>query len=340
MVIDIPSPDAAPVPAASSFDYATLDDSTRVVVEAARDQIRLLEKRTLETWIAMGQQLLVIEAALRGKFEHWLAAEWDYHRATAYRLMHMVRVFGDRVANCDIGVSTLYELAAEHVPEHVRDAVLAESKVRHVTLAEVKARVTKMRATTDTHKPKPTIAQYRARHKAYDALRDDLDGISFRLAWLNTHGGLGAMAQHWGPSLRKPIEWHISKLIKELTTVRKAFVNAPYVDPVDQAYLSAELRASLREADTRAAARARANERENRKKAREHASAQAKAARAQRRAEAAVKATVKTAVKEAIKREQALCREAVKQAIKQERAKVRAAKQKRASNASRGDVVS
>jgi hypothetical protein len=267
---------------AVTFNYSSLDEDTRVLVEDAREKINLMHRRGVESAIEIGRQLIAVKAALpHGSFGLWIEAEFGWSAETAQRFMRVAEQFQNRQID-GFQPSALYALASGNVSDDIREEFIARAEAgERVTFTEVMERLNKLRAKTHKTKQEPTIAQYRARKKAYWALLDDLSGIRWRLTWLNKHGGLGEMAKRWGPSLRKLVASHIDELIEQLTTIRDELANAPCADVADQAYLSAELRASLREVDAR--------ERKKERLAREQARAEEKRAKQEAASTAASK---------------------------------------------------
>ena len=124
------------------FDYTALAPDVRTRVETATRRLHELERRTSESIIEMGQQLMQVKVDLgHGHFLPWLEREFGWSDRTARRLMDVAREFGDKsdtVSN--LSAKVLYTLAAPSTPEDVRAEFtgLAETgqPVRHSDVRE------------------------------------------------------------------------------------------------------------------------------------------------------------------------------------------------------------
>ena len=95
------------------FDYHSLDEQTRLLVQQKTDETHGLLKRTTEGIIAIGNNLLAVQKLLpEMKFSAWLRAEFDLSRRSAYNFMKVATRFGGSCATvAQLPAQVLYELA-------------------------------------------------------------------------------------------------------------------------------------------------------------------------------------------------------------------------------------
>lgn len=127
----------------AGFDYEHLAPEVRTDVQESTRRIHELERRTSESIIEIGQQLIRVKQRLpHGEFLPWLASEFGWGQATAYNFIRVAEVFGDaKVTNfVSFQPSALYALASNNVPEEVREgfqqAADAGEKVTHAKVQE------------------------------------------------------------------------------------------------------------------------------------------------------------------------------------------------------------
>ncbi|MEM9002171.1 MAG: DUF3102 domain-containing protein [Cyanobacteria bacterium P01_F01_bin.86] len=110
------------------FDYDSLDQAHRLIVQQHTGEIRKRLRRSAQDVWEIGQRLADVRSRLKyGQFLAWLKAEFGWSQRTAYNFINVYETFGDRFANLakvDIATSVLYQLAAPSVPEELRTQVL------------------------------------------------------------------------------------------------------------------------------------------------------------------------------------------------------------------------
>lgn len=96
------------------FDYSTLDEHTRLLVQQKTDETHGLLKRTAESIIAIGDNLLAVQKLLpEMKFSAWLRTEFDLSRQSAYNFMRVATRFGGSCKTVlQLPAKVLYELAS------------------------------------------------------------------------------------------------------------------------------------------------------------------------------------------------------------------------------------
>jgi hypothetical protein len=124
------------------FDYDSLDQDNRLVIQQHTSEIRKRLCRSAQDVWEIGQRLADVRTRLKhGKFLDWLKTEFGWSQRTAYNFINVYETFGDRfakLATVDIATSVLYELAAPSVPEELRtqvlDAAEAGKKITHKSI--------------------------------------------------------------------------------------------------------------------------------------------------------------------------------------------------------------
>lgn len=115
----------------SGFDYNSLENETRVIVEQRTHEIKILVRNSAQHIIDIGQKLADVRKLLshnkQGGFEKWLKAEFGWSWRTAYNYIKVWESFGNlaNFARLDIAPSALYLLAAPSTPEAARTRALA-----------------------------------------------------------------------------------------------------------------------------------------------------------------------------------------------------------------------
>lgn len=135
--------------AQSSFDYEHLAPEVRTDVQESTRRIHELERRTSESIIEIGQQLIRVKQRLpHGEFLPWLDAEFGWTERTARRFMAVADVFHKSDNLSAFQPSALYALASNNVPQEVRDDFAAVAEAGHpVTHAAVKEAIAERKAT-------------------------------------------------------------------------------------------------------------------------------------------------------------------------------------------------
>src|SRR5262245_41959690 len=77
------------------FDYTPLEAEVAEKAQSAAERIRQTVKRTIESIIEVGKELLSVKEALpHGKFIPWLKLEFGWTERTAQNFMNVAEVFG------------------------------------------------------------------------------------------------------------------------------------------------------------------------------------------------------------------------------------------------------
>jgi hypothetical protein len=106
------------------FDYAGLEARVAKEVLSAAGRIRAGVKRTLESIIEVGDDLLAVKGKLpHGQFGKWLKAEFGWGERTAENFMSVAGRFGPKaemIADLSIAPTAAYLLAAPSAPDAAR----------------------------------------------------------------------------------------------------------------------------------------------------------------------------------------------------------------------------
>lgn len=116
----------------NSFDYESLDEEQRFIIQQRTGEIRDRLRRSAQDIWEIGQKLADVRSRLRhGQFDVWLKAEFGWSRRTAYNFISVYETFAERanLSQVDIATSALYLLAAPSTSQKVRDEFLQKAKV-------------------------------------------------------------------------------------------------------------------------------------------------------------------------------------------------------------------
>lgn len=118
------------LPQQTMFDYAALDNETRIIVQQRTTEIKSLMRRAAQDIIDIGQKLIEVKARLGyGQFGPWLKAEFEWSERTARSFMQVATQFKSaNFADLRIAPSALYLLSAPSTPESARDEALARAE--------------------------------------------------------------------------------------------------------------------------------------------------------------------------------------------------------------------
>ena len=108
---------------AAGFDYSALPEGEEV--RATAERIKDRRYRIADGMIAIGRELISVKKILkRGQFQKWIAAEFDWSKATARNFMHVATNLGDKSTTIVLLPPTaLYILAAPSFPDEARQEV-------------------------------------------------------------------------------------------------------------------------------------------------------------------------------------------------------------------------
>ena len=133
----------------SLFNYDSLQQGTRGVVEQRTLEIKELVKRTAHGVIEIGRKLIEVKGLLgHGNFGEWLSAEFDWSHTTATRLMNVAREFTtENLHGANFEVKALYLLAAPSTPKSAKeDALIHAEAGEEITFAVAKSIVDRYKA--------------------------------------------------------------------------------------------------------------------------------------------------------------------------------------------------
>src|ERR1051326_6685695 len=106
------------------FDYSPLEKKVAEKVQSAAERIRQSMKRTIESIIEVGNDLIAAKEALpHGRFGHWLRAEFAWTERTAQNFIAVAERFGPKsemISDLKIEPTAAYLLAAPSAPDQAR----------------------------------------------------------------------------------------------------------------------------------------------------------------------------------------------------------------------------
>lgn len=140
-----------------SFDYASLDLETRVLVRQCTSEIKERMRRTAQDIIEIGQKLIDVKQHLgHGKFGLWLRLEFEWTDRTARQFMRVAEAFkSENFSDLDFAPSALYLLAAPSTPDEVRREALERAyQGESITHAKVKRLVAGRKVKRNSKKSK------------------------------------------------------------------------------------------------------------------------------------------------------------------------------------------
>lgn len=126
------------------FDYDNLTHGTKTLVEQKTSEIRSRMGKAATSIIEIGEKLVEVKKALpHGMFLPWLAAEFQWNRITANKMMQVARTFKCTPdVHLPIGTAALYLLASDATPKEVKERFIYQAEQGEpVTQAEVKKAV-------------------------------------------------------------------------------------------------------------------------------------------------------------------------------------------------------
>ena len=102
------------------FDYAALDEQSRMEVRDAAARIKVRMSRTAADIIEIGQDLIAVKEALpHGAFSRWIESEFGMGEQTARNLMQCAQRFGKTPTVGVLPPAVLYALSAPSTPDEV-----------------------------------------------------------------------------------------------------------------------------------------------------------------------------------------------------------------------------
>ena len=140
-----------------SFDYASLDLETRVMVRQRTSEIKERMRRTAQDIIEIGQKLIDVKEHLgHGKFGLWLRLEFEWTDRTARQFMRVAEAFkSENFSDLNFAPSALYLLAAPSTPDDVRREALERAyQGESITHAKVKRLVAHAKVKRNAKKSK------------------------------------------------------------------------------------------------------------------------------------------------------------------------------------------
>lgn len=135
------------------FDYESLTPEVRTDVRESARRIHELERRTSESIIEIGNELIRVKSRLRGtgrNFGDWIELEFGWSWDTANNFMKVAQRFADFPKISEFQPSALYALASNNVPDEIREGFVEVAEAgRKVTHSDVKE------AIQEYHQPRP-----------------------------------------------------------------------------------------------------------------------------------------------------------------------------------------
>ncbi|MEH2178723.1 DUF3102 domain-containing protein [Nostoc sp.] len=115
----------------TGFDYKTLDDKQRIVIQQRTGEIKERLRRSAQDIWEIGQKLADVRSRLKhGQFETWLKVEFGWSRRTAYNFINVYEALTEpaNLAQINIATTALYLLAAPSTSQDVRQEFLQRAK--------------------------------------------------------------------------------------------------------------------------------------------------------------------------------------------------------------------
>jgi hypothetical protein len=114
------------------FNYELLETEVAEQARSSAERIRQKVKKTLESIIEVGQDLVAVKDALpHGQFGPWLKAEFGWGERMAQNFMSVAGAFGTKteiIADLAIQPTAAYLLAAPSAPDEARLAALERAE--------------------------------------------------------------------------------------------------------------------------------------------------------------------------------------------------------------------
>lgn len=112
------------------YDYAGCDGETVEYVRSRSEQIHQLAKRTAQSIVQIGENLIAIKARLpHGEFGRYLDMEFGWTDRTAQRFIGVATHFkSDNLSDLNIGASALYTLTAPSAPAAAREEAIQRAE--------------------------------------------------------------------------------------------------------------------------------------------------------------------------------------------------------------------
>jgi hypothetical protein len=161
----------------AAFDYSPLEKKVADEVQSAAERIRQSLKRTTDSIIEVGQELIAVKAALpHGKFGPWLRAEFAWTERTAQNFINVAERFGPEseiISDLKIDPTAAYLLSAPSAPDQARQVAIERAegeeqitaKLAKEILAKERRKPRRRRVSTATLKEKlgKALTRYRDR---------------------------------------------------------------------------------------------------------------------------------------------------------------------------------
>lgn len=128
----------------TTFDYESLDTTTRLSVQKATHDIRVAMRMTARSIIVIGERLIDVKRLLgHGQFMAWLDVEFEMAERTARNYMAVAETFGDSFKSAtvadSISAKALYMLSSGSTPESAREEAIQIAEAgEHVTATKAK----------------------------------------------------------------------------------------------------------------------------------------------------------------------------------------------------------
>ncbi|MBW4549959.1 MAG: DUF3102 domain-containing protein [Aphanocapsa sp. GSE-SYN-MK-11-07L] len=136
------------------FNYAMLDDGTRIFVRQRTNEIKKLIRRTAQDCVDIGQKLIEVKQQLgHGNFEAWLRVEFDWGEWTARKFIQLAQKFKSvKFTDLSIATSALYLLASSSTPGDACQEILERaSQGEVITYSKANSIVTRHKETATSN---------------------------------------------------------------------------------------------------------------------------------------------------------------------------------------------
>ena len=173
--------DEQSTPDSNAFDYGSLEDKTRRLIESYTAEIKIRVRRSAQDVIDIGRHLSQAKKLLgHGQFLGWIETEFGWSERTARNFMQASQKFKSaKIADLEIAPSALYVLSAPGVDNEVRrKAVELAQQGISVTHATAKQLIQKTESIEEDDGAEEDVAsnptETRSKTHSWDAMRSSL----------------------------------------------------------------------------------------------------------------------------------------------------------------------
>ena len=148
--------------AVTTFDYGTLTAVERAAVEDCTREVKDFVRKTTRDAHRVGLKLKAAKKLLgHGRFLAWLRAELGWSADTAQRLMKVADAFTEMPHAAAIGLTALYLLAGDSIPEEARKEAVGRAAAGEIVTTAVAKQIATRYAANESAAParKPNAAK-------------------------------------------------------------------------------------------------------------------------------------------------------------------------------------